>query len=698
MNSAPPSKRPSQAYAPQAEDLSPTHMRVRSRILWLVPLLLSAAFVVVMIFIFARSDSEEREKQRQTMIADALSLEAQLRSKIDSESANLQLVARLIRAERLTRKNFATSPEVIAGLRRFWLSITWLDEQNRLVGHAPLQSELPLITPRGVEEQRGISLHIVNQLTDEQGQSQGSLVVRYSTVAMLKRDIPWWLARKYDVRFVDGADQEIAAVEDLQSQATPSALSDNYRVSLEPTIKDTFLELTQRQRFAPWYQALPLTLMMGFLALIAASTWLLWQQMREVARAENAWRTEAAWRGAIEDSAVVGLRARDLSGRIVYVNRTFAEMVGFSADTLLGLMPPMPYWLPDETEEGMERHRRNMEGRAPREGYEATWRHGDGRTLIVMVFETPLVDARGKQVGWMGSILDVTERREIEARERRQITTLQHNARLTMLGEVASTLAHELNQPLSAIVSYNAGVINSLHRDGFDDTVVLGALERLGEQAKNAGRIVQRIRAFLTRRTPQLEDANLEPIVRAAAGLLKREFDNQKVAFEIRQNGVLPLVAIDTVLVEQVLINLLRNAIDSFADQPGVIERKINVTLQAAGTQWVRVDVADNGPGLAGKTLEQLCAPFYSTKTDGMGMGLAICRSIVEAHGGAFEASDTYRTQAGIAAFGATFSFSLSVSLSIPQSISLPLNLAPAEEGVKEVVEKTNPVATMVLP
>src|SRR5205823_4835029 len=162
--------------------------------------------------------------------------------------------------------------------------------------------------------------------------------------------------------------------------------------------------------------------------LISAATWLLKRQVAEVTRAESQWRTEAAWRRAMEDSLTVALRARDTEGRLVYVNRAFCDLVGLPAETLLGRLPPMPYWPPD---------------------------------------------------------------------------AMAHQARLTMLGEIASTLAHELNQPLTAIASYNAGVVNSLKRAGVDHAVVYGALQRLGEQAAQAGAVVQRIREFLTRRGPQ---------------------------------------------------------------------------------------------------------------------------------------------------------------------------------------------------
>jgi two-component system sensor histidine kinase DctS len=267
----------------------------------------------------------------------------------------------------------------------------------------------------------------------------------------------------------------------------------------------------------------------------------------------------------------------------------------------------------------------------------------------VMVFESPLVDASGRQIGWMGSIIDVTERKRLEERERRQVETLANNARLTMLGEIASTLAHELNQPLTAIASYGAGLTNSLAKLGVKDELVCGALQRLGQQAAHAGRIVARIREFLTRREPRQEPCDVNAIVGAAVELLKRDLQQRGVQVELLLAQALPEVRADAVLVEQVVINLVRNASDALLGRPE--RRRIRVSTRLAG-EFVRIDVQDNGPGLAGQRVEQLCAPFYSTKPDGMGLGLAICRSIVEAHHGVLDAEEA-------SGGGALFSFSL---------------------------------------
>ena len=431
-------------------------------------------------------------------------------------------------------------------------------------------------------------------------------------------------------------------------------------VSVGGNMPGAFLELGLREAPPPFWRTLPLVLMAGFLGLMLVATLLLRRQVVRISRAESAWRTEAAWRQAMEDSALVGLRARDAEGRILYVNRTFCTMVGLGAEQLVGLQPPMPYWPPDELDEVMLRHKRNLEGKAPRDGYEALWCHQDGRRLNVMVFESPLIDAHGQQTGWMGSIIDITARKQLEARERHQAEAMAQQSRLTTLGEVASALAHQLNQPLTVIMGYNAGLQRMLADAGYDNQAVLHALAQQGEQAAEAGRIVRRIREFLTRRAPQREACDLGAVATRAAALLQRDLQAADVQLQWALAPGLPRVFADPILLEQVLINLLRNAADAIVgvaqvDRPeGALAGNIRITAQPGGERFVRLDVEDSGPGLNGRTVENLSAPFYSTKSDGMGMGLAICRSVIEVHHGGMDAGSSNLG-------GARFSFTLPV-------------------------------------
>ena len=597
-----------------------------SRVLWAFPLILSLLLVGIFLLWVRVSDQAEREEQRRVMVLEASALETHLQTPGEADSAALAALAILVQRSNpmpQADSEVPALPEVSDGLRRFWQSITWLD------------------------------------------------------------------ARKYDVRLVNGRGRVLASTVDttlLPAADVAAALSPSmtYRINFKALqVHDVYLELTPRAIAPPWYRTLPIGLILGAIMLIAIASAMLRRQMQEVTRAERAWRTESVWRTAIEESIVVGLRGRDFNGRLVYVNRAFADMVGRSAEELMGLLPPMPYWPSNNSVENMRNYERNMAGLAPPEGYESLWQHSDGHLFEVMVFESPLIDATGMQIGWMGSVLDISERKRLEERERKQTETLAHHARLTMLGEVAATLAHELNQPLTAIMSYNTGVINLLRpvESTKLDPEALRALESLGEQARHAGRIVHRIREFLTRRAPEREACDLNLITQRAIDLMGRELQRHNVILQFNAASHLPPVVADPVLVEQVLINLIRNACDALAenddgmdgdkggDAPGQHIKKIHIQVRAAGNKFARIDVTDNATGLKGKTIESLCQPFFTTKTEGMGMGLAICRSIIEAHQGVRDASDVT---------GGGACFSLSLPLMTPASSKDTLTQTPA--------------------
>src|SRR5690606_3430908 len=168
------------------------------------------------------------------------------------------------------------------------------------------------------------------------------------------------------------------------------------------------------------------------------------------------------FRTAMEDSLVTGLRVYDLSGRITYVNPAFCRMVGIPAQDLIGRSPPMPYWAPEVMDEYQERFALRIAGKINTQGFETIFLRRDQERFPVLVYESALVDENGRQTGWMGSILDISDRKRFEDLNRRQQEKLQASARLVTMGELASTLAHELNQPLDAITSYTTGALNKI--------------------------------------------------------------------------------------------------------------------------------------------------------------------------------------------------------------------------------------------
>ncbi len=626
---------------------------------WWVPLVLSVLFTLSVAIWLELSDRADMESRQRQLITDSLSLESQITERVGEEQVQLNELARSFDVNQ-PPDELGRQEAVTDGLARVWQSISWVDADTRL----------RVVVPEGlgINERPGLSAHLTAPLHDAAGRPAGRLVVRYSPAVLLRQTVPWWLAHEYDVRLVDGYGQVVA--DPLNSGNHEAVPEESHRHSLEPAMPDTYLELSLHDPLRPWWLRLPIVLMGVFLTLIAVVTALLRWQVNEVLRTQAALRTEAAWRQAMENSLTVGLRARDTDGTLVYANRAFCDLVGFAPEELIGRATPMPYWPPDAIADSMSRHRRTMAGGAPRDGYEARWLRKDGRAIDVMIYEAPLVDSAGRHIGWMGSILDITERKRLEERERHQTDTMAHQARLTMLGEVASALAHQLNQPLTSITGYAAGVKRLLERAGQPDARLVDAMSRLGDQAAEAGRIVKRIREFLTRRSPQRESMDLGDAAHRALALLARDLRRLQLHVEWAVAPELPQVDADPVLIEQVILNLVRNACDEMAGVPAA-QRRLRVSVSRAGTSakpgasdadgFLRLDVDDGGPGLRGRSVEQLVTPFYSTKPDGMGMGLAICRSIIEAHHGAFDATTSTFG-------GARFSFTLPVAGSWPSS------------------------------
>ena len=238
---------------------------------------------------------------------------------------------------------------------------------------------------------------------------------------------------------------------------------------------------------------------------------------------------------------------------------------------------------------------------------------------------------------------DITSRKAAEEQARQQEERMQFTSRLTTMGEMASSLAHELNQPLSAISNYCMGVAKRL--DGNLDPAmskeILPALEKAAEQAHRAGTIIQRIRGFVKRSEPQRKAACISEIINDAVGLVEIEAHRHRLSITSEIAPNLPVVNLDPVLILQVVVNLLKNALDSVREAYPLSSRwsapavKISTDLDTSiFPAMLRIQVTDTGGGIPENVLERMFEPFFSTKSDGMGMGLNICRSIIESHHG----------------------------------------------------------------
>lgn len=367
-------------------------------------------------------------------------------------------------------------------------------------------------------------------------------------------------------------------------------------------------------------------------------------------RAERDLADALAFRKAMEDSLVTGLRARDLEGRITYVNPAFCAMVGFSASELLGQSVTAPYWPPERVEEYRQRQATRFAGTMPpREGFESEFMRKDGTRFPVLIIEAPLINAQGLHTGWMSAFLDISEQRRVEELSRASQERLQATARLATVGEMASLLSHELNQPLAAISSYATGSINLLEApppaEGPAGTAaraeqlqdVRMAMQRIARQAERAGRVIKSVHDFVRRRDQAREAVQVQQLLDAILPLVSLQARKLGVRVETSLEPHLPPVLCDRTMVEQVLLNLARNAMQAM-DDPSIPTRLLDIRVRRAASSqhsgWVEFAVTDRGTGIPQEVAERLFTPFFTTRPEGMGLGLSMCRTVIEQHGG----------------------------------------------------------------
>ena len=362
-------------------------------------------------------------------------------------------------------------------------------------------------------------------------------------------------------------------------------------------------------------------------------------------RAERDLADALAFRKAMEDSLVTGLRARDLQGRITYVNPAFCDMVGFTAQELVGLSVPLPYWPPEYAQEYSERQVIRLSGQQipPREGYESTFMRRDGTRFPVMIYEAPLINAQGLHTGWMSSFLDVSDQRRVEELSRTSQERLQATARLATVGEMASLLSHELNQPLAAISSYANGSLNLLEPQAgqapYPEHIqdVQTAMHRIAQQAERAGRVIKSVHDFVRRRDQSRETVPARDLFDAVMPIIRLQARKLAVRVQIDIEPGLPPVLCDRTMVEQVVLNLARNAMQAMDDpqiHPRVLDLRVRRAASNASQTWLEFSVGDVGVGIAKDVGERLFTPFFTTRSEGMGLGLSLCRTVVEQHGG----------------------------------------------------------------
>ncbi|MBK8665770.1 MAG: PAS domain-containing sensor histidine kinase [Burkholderiales bacterium] len=615
------------------------------------------------------------------------------------------------------------------------------------------------------------------------GKFTGELLVEYSVDSLMRYGVPAEILAKYAIALLD-AKGELLAGHSIPDRSGLSELlpwTDQVNEIQTPVSPVGNGLVLRAQAWRTSQDVVGGTWFWLVAALAAMTTWMLlanWRQSQRRLQAQHALLAETSFRRAMENSMLTGMRALDLQGRITYVNPAFCQMTGWSEDELIGQAEPFSYWPEQDRDVLTARLSEELGGAADSSGFQMRVKRKDGSMFDARLYVSPLIDATGKQTGWMASMTDITEpnrvRRQLSASYERFTTVLealdasvsvaplgseellfanklyrqwfggstaghltlvvrggtpetqvsdetldavdafaglpldslataplaehaevyieplekwlevrsrylnwvdgrlaqmviatditarrmaqeqaaaqaeraQTASRLITMGEMASSVAHELNQPLTAISNYCNGMISRLRGGSISPPDLLAALEKTARQAQRAGQVIQHIRNFVKRSEPRRQWSAIPPMIEQVVELAEIELRRRQVRLTHFVAPQLPALYADPILIEQALINLIKNgaeSIDAAHRAPGnrlvdlrVMQRDID------GQPTVYFAVTDTGRGLPREVLERLYEAFFSTKHEGLGIGLNLCRSIVEAHQGRISAENLY--------------------------------------------------------
>ena len=648
--------------------------------LWILLVALVAALLVTLVWLAGRYEASQVQSKLERDTGDALS---DIRSALSRNVQSLQA----LQSGHPKPATWAGDAFALLREHREWLRIEWLDPALETVAYADTPFRAPVFARHNranarpdvalacanarrisgpaysssyfVPQYDGLGLEAMELCLPQvtAGQLSGYVVATYSLSEILSSLVGPQLTRSQEVSFTEADGTRLA----LHGAARRGS-----RVFTAQQLLDlpgnTIVLRMDSWRGAPQLFPNVLTALVTAMSIaLVLVLVLLGRDARRRLRAEEDLADALAFRKAMEDSLVTGLRARDLHGVTTYVNPAFCQMVGFSTEELLGQATPAPYWPPELADEYQKRQEIRLAGQhaPPREGFESVFMRKDGSRFPVLIIEAPLINHEGVQTGWMSAFLDISEQRRVEELSRASQERLQATARLATVGEMASLLSHELNQPLAAISSYATGSMNLLQserersgaagggrRSGATAVAELDplsdiqvAMRRIAEQAERAGKVIKSVHDFVRRRDQAREPVSAQALLDAIMPLVNLQARKLGVAVSIRLKRGLAPVLCDRTMVEQVLLNLTRNAMQAM-DEARVAAPSLVIEVRkagggpAAGQGWLEFSVADVGPGIPEQVAQQLFTPFFTTKSEGMGLGLSMCRTVVEQHGG----------------------------------------------------------------
>ncbi|WP_119156073.1 PAS domain S-box protein [Caldimonas tepidiphila] len=793
------------------------------------PLVSVLLFLAAIITAFWYLRTEEVEREQESVRRDTEVAQREIRLRLIENQEQLVRIAREITTRAIDQNAFTDQAERFVLERAEVVSLSWFDARGtRRVAYAspthafqfdrevaPAESPGTPATPLRGEPARAFGaarelrqpvysrpyataegvdvIQVQVPLLDRNGFA-GTVAAEYSVEGLLRHFVPKEVVKRHAMSLIDGNGKVLASTTSSAAEngRGPSLFHD---VPIAPVGNGLML------RGQGWRTSIGLisnTLFWMVVSLSALTLWMLWgtwRHMRRRLQAQNALVAETNFRRAMENSVLTGMRAMDLEGRITYVNAAYCSMTGYSEAELIGRLPPFPHWSPDRMEETQRILQMELQGRSPPGGIEVRVRRKDGTEFDARMYVSPLIDAHGRQTGWMTSMTNITEakrirdqlsasherfttvlegldaavsvlsvhqgellfanrsyrlwfgadaqghellaggvpsegelppgaedsvddlgglptqelmeagselreiyvdsldkwfdvrarylqwtdgrlaqmliatdvtgRRRAEEQAAAQAEKAQVTSRLVTMGEMASSVAHELNQPLAAISNYCNGMISRVKNDAIEKEALITALEKTAKQAQRAGQIIHRIRSFVKRSEPQRQPSDAREIVEDAVELAMFELRRRNVSIHTYLAQRLPTLMVDPILIEQVLLNLLKNAAEAI-DMAKMPSSRRNIELQVVPRHLdeegdvIEFTVTDTGPGVKEEVLARLYEAFFSTKAEGLGIGLSLCRSIIESHHGRIRVENLYN---GPQVVGCRFTFTLPVDV-----------------------------------
>lgn len=334
---------------------------------------------------------------------------------------------------------------------------------------------------------------------------------------------------------------------------------------------------------------------------------------------------------ASEGAAAVNLQL-DADGRILQMEGAAARLLGDSTEQLAGR--PLAILVHEADRWKLARHLKLVCAGQQRNAIELRLVHADGRLVRASLDSRAITGANDLGKFCESRLVDITRQRHAEAEARRHISAISRAARFNALGEMASGIAHELSQPLSAIVAYVRAGQHLLQAHGAGAVTELEqSLDKVAQQAERASEIIRRIRGFVHKEPPRLERHSVGALLQHALAVVDDDIQEADIAVHIEESDPETRVWVDAIFIEQVMVNLLRNAIESIV-AARKSAREIGIRISHENAEWVEVSLTDNGEGLAQGDPEQWFMPFATSRRGSLGLGLSLSRSLVEAHGG----------------------------------------------------------------